>query len=215
MILNSPLQIAYVPVPKNGCSTLKHLLYEVEVGTEFGDESPDRNIHNWRSDYRTLLLDDADLGAPPGYAKIVVLREPVARFVSSFRNRVLYKSETDTSEVAGAGLNPRPDIDEFVAHLAEYRRLSPSIRHHTDLQVEFVGSDLSRYDEIFDIAEMQRLELFLRSRLPSAPALKHLKKSGSTIELSMTSRSTLDDLLAPDIELYESMRLGATAFGLR
>jgi hypothetical protein len=175
--------IAYFPVPKVACSSLKHLFFFLENGRNFEnftDEAGKKHhIHN--AVYPTLSSSDDDWSCAANMHRIAVVRDPMDRFVSAYRNRVLfYKELSQTSIDAGKaqvlGLKPDPNLDEFIDRLELYRALSPVIKHHTDPQSYFVGHTLDYFNKVYRFEELDTLAADLTERIGQPVALPHEQK---------------------------------------
>jgi hypothetical protein len=133
-----------------------------------------------------------------GLSKIVVVRDPVERLVSVYRNRVRHYREIETADFDALGLPstlPRaPDFDTFCAHLHQYRKII-SINHHSRPQSVYIGSDLGFFDHVFRFERLGDLISYLSDRNGSPVALPRLRMDGlARSEISISERSY--DLIA-------------------
>jgi Sulfotransferase family len=175
--------IAYFPVPKVACSSVKHLLFFLEHGRHFekyvDSEGRKHNIHN--TVYPTLTLAEDDWACAAKLHRIAVIRDPMDRFVSAYRSRVahfqeLSETSIDLHKAAELGVTPDPELDQFIDNLELYRILSGSIKHHTDPQTFFLGHTLDYFDQVYKFEELKILESDLRARTQIAVELPHLVK---------------------------------------
>ena len=175
--------IAYFPVPKVACSSIKHLLFFLEHGKNFekyvDGAGRKHNIHN--SVYPTLNTWEDDWVGAANMHRIAVVRDPVDRFISAYRSRVVHFNELseasiDAAKAALLGLTPDPSLDQFIDNLDLYRVLSGSIKHHTDPQSFFLGHTLEYFDRVYKFEELHELESDLRERARVQVALPHLVK---------------------------------------
>ncbi len=195
--ISRKLGIAYFPIPKNCGTSIRHLLYEIEHGEEFRPFTRNgRTMELWMR-YPALPIRDVALAELNGLGKIVVVRDPVERLISVYRNRVGHYREIEAADFDALGLPstlPRtPDFDTFCEHLPQYRKLV-SIHHHTQPQTLYIG-DLQRFDRVFRFEELSELVSYL-SDLNGAPVtLPRLRTEGaSRAEISISRRSL--DLIA-------------------
>lgn len=176
--------LAYFPVPKVACSSIKHLFYLLEHGRNFEKyvDSAGRkhNIHN--TAYPTLNTSEDDWSGAANLYRIAVVRDPMDRFVSAYHSRVVHfkelsESAVDLGKVALLGLEPDPSLDEFIDNLDLYRVLSASIKHHTDPHTFFLGHNVEYFDRVYKFEELHTLEADLRERTQSPVALPHMLKT--------------------------------------
>jgi hypothetical protein len=195
-------QLFYFPVPKNAGTSLRHWFFEIENG--------------WP--YREMIINGSLLklfqllGAPgpfqpapewDGFQKIAVVREPISRLISAYKNRVLFFQQISTSDFESyqipSGLSKQPDLNTFVEYLPEYRKI-PSIAHHTNPQSYFLGDDVGYFDRIFRFERLSEIETFLGDRLGVPVRLPKLRTEGPLIEASSLS----SEMRLRAIEYYRS-----------
>lgn len=175
--------IAYFPIPKVACSSIKHLLFFLEHGRNFENyvDSAGRkhNIHN--TVYRTLNKWEDDWAGAANMHRIAVVRDPVERFISAYRSRVVHFKELseasiDAGKATLLALTPDPTLDQFIDNLELYRILSGSIKHHTDPQSFFLGHTLEYFGKVYKFEELHALESDLRERTQIPAVLPHIVK---------------------------------------
>jgi hypothetical protein len=142
----------------------------------------------------------------PGFLRVAIVRDPVRRFISAYRNRVLHYGEADESILQKSGVEGipgRPDLATFVAHLAEYQKL-PKIAHHTRPQTFFLGRDLRFFDRVFQVERADLLEAFLAERGGISVTLPRMRTDGPAIradDLPLALRRAIAGLYAEDYVL--------------
>lgn len=175
--------IAYFPVPKVACSSVKHLLFFLEHGRHFekyvDSSGRKHNIHN--TVYPTLNQSDDNWSAAAHMHRIAVVRDPMERFISAYRSRVVHFEELsqsciDMRKAAELGITPDPELDEFVDNLDLYRVLSGSIKHHTDPQTSFLGHTLDYFNKVYKFEDLAVLESDLSARTQIPVVLSHMVK---------------------------------------
>jgi Sulfotransferase family len=193
--------IAYFPVPKVACTSLKHLFFLLEHGRNF-ENYIDRtgikhHIHN--SVYPTLSTSEDDWSGAESMHRIVIVRDPVDRFVSAYSNRVLFYKELsenslDSDQSQMLGVKPDPDLNEFIDHLEHYRALSTVIKHHTDPQTYFIGHTLDYFNKVYRFEELDSLASDLRERTGQPIVLPH-KQKGIAGQLPSLSAKRIEKIL--------------------
>ena len=143
------INLAYVAVPKNACTTLKSFLYKLQNKREFHKFQAGHktfNIHNvmptptherWSSMNHTHGIDKTNTFI------FAIARDPLTRFLSCYKNRVLMHDDIGLNIQARKKCNSKelpvkPDINTFVENLSFYQEICDSINHHTMPQVEFL-----------------------------------------------------------------------------
>lgn len=207
-------KMMYFPVPKNACSSIKNTLWVINNGSEFAPftyQGKDiRNIHQIYVSMR-FSLDSLAEKVPDWreYFRFAVVRDPVRRLVSAYRNRVLHHLELNSeiiekSPVKSPDLVPRPDFCHFVRHLELYRKVSRSIAHHTDPQKVFLGDRLDFYDMVCSIEQIDELEAELARRLGrdvELPVLQNLGPKAEAITFDDNTRAAIRDFYREDYAL--------------
>lgn len=87
--------------------------------------------------------------------RFCIVRDPLERFVSAYRNRVL--DQEALLDLEDMSLEQRPTLEKFALNLEAYREASYLIRHHTDPQTAFLGEDATRFHlmlRFYDLSEM-------------------------------------------------------------
>ena len=69
---------------------------------------------------------------------------------------------------------PDPNFEEFVDKLHIYRQMT-SIKHHTDLMANFLGTDVSVYTKIFRLDEISEFEKHINELTGLDLQLNHLQ----------------------------------------
>jgi len=193
--------VAYFPVPKVACTSIKHLFFFLEHGRNFENfidsAGIKRHIHN--SWHPTLSSSRDDWSCAANMHRIVIVRDPVDRFISAYRNRVLFHKElsettVDIEKSQILGVRPDPDLNEFIDSLELYRALSPVIRHHTHPQTCFIGHTMDYFSKVYRFEELDRLASDLCERTGLPVVLPH-KQKGIGGELPSISSKRIEKIL--------------------
>ncbi len=81
-------------------------------------------------------------------------------------------------------MHPDPTISELISEIAEYRLLSDSIRHHSDAQTVFLGSDLAYFHRIYSVGDLPQLVEDLSRLTGMELSLRHEQAGGPKIDAS-------------------------------
>lgn len=206
--------LLYFPVPKNACSSLKNVLWELNHDSKFKPfVNNGKSIQNIHQIYVSMRFDMDRLDeAAPNWRdlfRFAVVRDPIKRLVSAYRNRVLHHLELKAEVLEASGIDspdliPQPDFQHFVRHLDLYRKASRSISHHTDLQKAFIGDRLNFYDMICGMEELGALELELGRRTGreiKLPVLQNLGPSSEGIIFDDATREAIREFYREDYAL--------------
>ncbi|WP_299411958.1 sulfotransferase family 2 domain-containing protein [Acaryochloris sp. IP29b_bin.148] len=163
-------KIAYWPVPKNACTSLKYAFYALRTGQEFIPlKVGHRYVYHIHRIFPSRPFKAIALASD--WIKLAIVRDPLDRLVSSYCNRVMYHSDLARYQLQLQAKNLKrcPSFPEFVENLDTYRSISKSIQYHTDPQVRFLGDDPSYFDIVISVKELQNLPNRLGLTLLSLP----------------------------------------------
>ena len=200
MIFLKKSKIAYVPVPKIACSSLKHLFFVLENGRRFEKFRANGKPYTVHSVLRTRNFEEGyRLDQFKDFFKFVVVRDPIKRFLSAYSNRVLHYKMLHPwalgHEAIENGVKKAPTLSEFVDDLELYRKWSNDIRHHTDPIVTFAGRDFSVYDQIYRIENLDDCRKKISEIVGQDVEILHEQTGGR--------KFSIDDLTPDQIEKLE------------
>lgn len=161
--------------PKVLSTSLKHLAFETDTDQDFSSfRANGRDVYVHRF-YPLGPLNLNHLG--DGTTSIAIVRDPVARFVSMYKNRIL-NSRSNTRqqylELSKLGLDPSPSLNQLVLRLEEYRAAAHDIQHHSAPQAIFLGGDLRNFDHAVNFSNIQGLIVLLQRFVRPNVTLQHL-----------------------------------------
>ncbi len=193
-------KLAYFPVPKNACTSLKNAFYLLKNGKPFVDYIADdgKFVHVHTEIFSEKFTKINLLDAQECF-RFGIVRDPIKRFLSSYENRVLYHAELSEENVHGPlarelGLKVQPDLNEFVDKLEAYRLFSWSIGHHTDPQTYFLGSDPNYFHKLYNINRLDDLLVDIEARIGIAIEVPRMQISSSNVPVSELSTKSLQKL---------------------
>ncbi len=143
-------KLAYFCIPKCGKTSVKSLM--AEIGR------PNESYFN----YGAKVFNPLDRHRAKDAYRFTVIREPISRLVSAYNDRIgdrddVRRSGLSTTLCKPLGLNPSPDIEEFVLNLRKYALINDRVYRHVIPQVKYVGKDANYYDAIYKIQDIPRL----------------------------------------------------------
>lgn len=210
--------ICYYPVPKVANTSIKLGLYHLKTGEYFSPEiSDDGAVRHIHKVYKTPYFAEVSHALHVNLIKFAVVRDPLDRLVSVWRNRVAFHRELTFNKVGqekfkALELTPNPDLNTFVDRLDDYRQISGSIKAHSDKMTDYLGKDPTFFDLIFDIGSLDLLEKFLEIVSGQETHLPHEQTGGPK-----KSKSDLPENLLKKLKTFyeEDYDLFGEAFGNR
>lgn len=210
MPITLPAQrLAFFFLPKVACTSFKHMFFEIENGRPFEPfqvNGKRQFVHDLYPFRRFAKLKPAQY---EGFARLALLRDPVARVVSCYRNRVVAQKALalgDTpARLAAQGLSAKPSLEEFVAHFPAYRRASGAVRFHTQPLSHALGPDPGWFTKLYRFSEIAAAATEIRRITGTDVALPHLQTRGPTMgvrDLSPEGQASLKTHFAEDYTLW-------------
>lgn len=203
--------LAYIPVPKTGCTSLKTLFFEVENGRPFQGFKRSGREYHVHDVYPSLLFADLPHKRLRTMERFLVVRDPVARFLSAYSNRVVHHGELSEryagGKLAKRGLPYNPSLSEFVENISGYRDAIQVIEHHVRPLVDYAGLDADYYAKVYPISQIGDFAQFVRERTGKDVALQRLQTGGPKITADALSPKELEvvrELYADDFKVYGS-----------
>ncbi|RGP35157.1 sulfotransferase family 2 domain-containing protein [Pseudotabrizicola alkalilacus] len=202
--------VAYLPVPKNACTSIKQMFYESEHRVKFspykGDNGKTVFIHNL---HPTVLFNEIDKSSIRELHRIAVVRDPIKRVLSAYSNRVVHHRELSVDKqgkrLAKYDLIPDPDLSTFIDRLDDYCSAVPSINHHTRAQVDFLGSDPAYLSRVYRFSELDILAADVSQIAGKRLTLPWLQRGGpklSFTDITDSQHEKLRALFAADYKVF-------------
>ncbi|MBF9001208.1 sulfotransferase family 2 domain-containing protein [Vibrio nitrifigilis] len=185
--------IGYFPIPKTACSSVKMALYKLKNECEYNKDDHDGiHVH----DYWTRRL--VPLNHFP--QKIIIIRDPIERFLSAFGSRVYDHGELNRGAIERdcpwlLKKLPffRPNISQFIEHLDKYM-LVPVIEHHCKPLSWHVKNDLTKFTHVFPMNRIDDFERFLHEATGEYVSIPKSHVGKNKVPLASLSRSELNKL---------------------
>lgn len=192
-------RIAYMALPKAGCTTVKrslaradpefaHKAAKIDPAQAAGTTACVHRVYPTRR-FRPHRWEKYDTG----WYRFAVVRDPVERLISCYGDRVVKRRELHNSpkiKRAQGTLPADPDPDFFCQNLRAYQGASSAVRHHTPPVWLFLGPWIARFDDVFPIERLHACLNHIAYRTDTAlPALR-ANKSGVAFGLDDLSAQT-------------------------
>ncbi|MFW2541920.1 sulfotransferase family 2 domain-containing protein [Primorskyibacter sp. 2E107] len=189
-------QLAYVPLPKAACSSVKKALALLDPVVSLPPRET-RDVHTWHRLYPTRRFRARQMARLEGYFRFCVVRDPLARLLSVWTNRVQEFGDLRNAWSLQSGrvaLPMEPDPDFFFSHLTAYAQAVSGIKHHVLPAPVFLGPDLGAYSRVYRTEEMAILGEDLSQRCNQAVSLPRANSSGTRLRAEDLKPATLDAL---------------------
>ena len=205
--LLSEHRLAYFPVPKCACTSLKQLFFAVENGfpfRRFRVQGKKWGVHDLVASDGFSATDHAAIAE---WCRIAVVRDPVSRVASCYADKVVAKqalARLDPEAELG-GLPVAPSFADFVRHLPEYQRRSVVIAKHTRPLSFFLGRDPAYFDRLVPLRDLAALAAFVTAHTNTDAVLPHRMQSprqALPADPSHRELRRIEDLFAEDLEIF-------------
>ena len=179
--------LAYISAPKCACTSIKELIFTIENNCNFNEIRTDRGAIyfqiNGKDHYIHQFYPSIPYAEQPHHIlnklhNFCVVRDPLDRLVSCYRNRVLRHGALRPEKIAGLDIDApsNPNLNQFVEHLDQYIK-APQIHHHTLPLTHFLGKRADGYQRIFNLRTIEQLPGYLKEYFGRTRSLPHLQTS--------------------------------------
>lgn len=197
-------------VPKAACSSVKACLALIDPAKQISgpDELDLMDIHKL---YPTRRHRPYRFRQYRGWWRFCVLRDPVKRLMSVYSDVVDGRELLRCSPKLRSGrvnlpVDPSPDF--FFQNLETYMRKVSVIKHHALSARLFVGPDLSQYDRVYKVSELDDMARDLRIRTRFRARVLRFNKSREPIsfdDLKPQTRDALRPFLKKEYALMDGL----------
>ena len=201
--------LAYIPVPKVACTSIKQAFFRTENGTDFTGLRANERDWSIHDIYPAVLFDDLPHAQLTGLRRVAIVRDPVDRFLSSYTNRVLKHGALSwwrmSDGLTREKLAPDPDFGGFLWGIDAYRRISTDIYHHTLPLTAFLGTDPAYFDRIYRWSELDAFAADMAAQTGKPFTLGHLQTSDRKLkaaDIDSTQVAEIRDRYADDYAAF-------------
>lgn len=211
-VTSQKLKLYYYDVPKIACTSLKTMFWQIENGILTQDASSAvgkstnilqriknkarGNIH-YTDGYQTYSWQ-ASPPPPSGFETLTVVRDPILRLHSAWKNKVMhsvFESRDELLDLTNEGLSDNPDFGTFIDHFEHYRDVSRPARVHTHDYTYHLGPKLSYFDHVFKLEKLSELIEFLSARVEQKVIIPHENKTEEPNRSDQLSTEQIEKLL--------------------
>ncbi|MFT5451882.1 MAG: hypothetical protein ACI9N9_001368 [Enterobacterales bacterium] len=191
-------------LPKCGSTSVLRMLYELENGVPF-DREFDGRIHRWAKTKKLAPMSNVK-------RRIIIIRDPVKRFLSAYSNRVIDKKQLSKMYVEEKAplvfpeiRHFNPTITQFIDEFEVYNKVS-IIRHHTAPICDFIKPwSLDYFTDVIPMERISMIEDVMSDIFNCKAVLGRAHVSEKKIRLSDLSEQCLNKILDFYSEDYECL----------
>lgn len=148
-IVSHKHRVVFFPMAKNCSTSVKHLFYGLETGMPFRKAKKKYGLLGHVHKYYPTQTKEEWLNIFEAYDSIVIVRDPIKRFLSAYGNRIVHRKVLETTGYASkliraAGFPLQPSLDEFIQNLEFYCKVSSYMKNHIAPQETIVGKSSPR-----------------------------------------------------------------------
>ncbi|MEZ5686590.1 MAG: sulfotransferase family 2 domain-containing protein [Paracoccaceae bacterium] len=202
-------KLSYYPVPKIACTSLKKVFFYIQNDVNPNDLITNGKKLNIHRVYTSVAFAQSAPQDREDHFRVTVVRDPVARLLSCYSNRVVHHQELSAPRFKKAalheGLRPDPTLSEFVDNLEGYRKHFGTITHHSDPMTAYLGEDPAWFSRIFGIHQMEDLRQTLEERTGKSLVIGRDQTGGpkfSRDDLTPRQIARIEEFYARDYELF-------------
>lgn len=197
-----PTNLIFNFVSKNASTTLRKVVYS----------SIDQNKYTIPECCISTKLNKDSKYITDRYYKVAVFREPVSRFISAFKDKVIgpdpkeffinFKKQINETD------NYLVKLDRFIDYVSSFKESRRD--HHVRSQTVLLDLDLVTYDKILKLNNLNEDWVELRKIYPNLPSIEyHLNRTDSYKILNSIPTeyiSRIEELLKEDIKFYNELK---------
>ena len=126
--------------------------------------------------------------------KFALVRDPIKRLISCYRNRVLYHSNLEPLVEANI-IQGWPSLDEFALQIDFFVEQSLVIEHHAASQSMVFNNDLSVFDKIYRMEEINQVAKDISDLYERPLKMPRDQTGGPKLNLGHLSEQAFEKLL--------------------
>lgn len=189
----------YLSLPKTASTSIKHAIYEMESGEGYCIDKTGIFIHAYMKKKHVGDLSNC-------VKRFIVVRDPIKRFLSAFKNRVHFHDELSESFIKNNFPESywdipyfAPGLGQFVEHIESYLQIRP-IFHHCRPMVDFLdGQGLDYFSHVYKFEDICKFEKDLSGLVDGDINFRHTQSGGKKYSVRDLSEAQIEKL----IEYYD------------
>lgn len=181
-------KLAYFPVPKVACTSIKHFIFEIENGRPYEPFTANSKRFHIHKLYPGKPFQKTPTRAISDFQRLVVVRDPIKRLLSCYSNRVIYHEELSKKKAGkkliARKLTANPELDEFIDRLEDYQKAQQSILHHARPMVHFLGRNAGYFSKVYPLEEVNDFVRDVNERTGTSYELGRHQTGGPKLSVS-------------------------------
>ncbi|WP_207101573.1 sulfotransferase family 2 domain-containing protein [Paracoccus shandongensis] len=199
-IVSHKHRVVFFPMAKNCSTSAKHLFYLLDVGMPFRTAKKKYGLWGHVHKYYPTQTKEEWQQIFDAYESIVIVRDPIKRFLSAYGNRIVHMKVLETvggasARILAAGHPLQPSLEEFVQNLEFYCSVSSYMKNHIAPQEKIVGDIFPKIKRVYDTSQVPEFEAFMSERCGSQIVLPREQSGGPKFTVSDLSERSLGKLL--------------------
>lgn len=199
-IVSHKHRVVFFPMAKNCSTSVKHLFYCLDVGLPFRTAKKKYGLFGHVHKYYPTQVKEEWNRIFDEYDSVVIVRDPIKRFLSAYGNRIVHVKALETmgdaaAKILSAGYPLQPSLEEFVQNLEFYCKASSYIKNHIAPQETIVGDIFSKIKQVYDTSQVPEFEAFMSERCGKQVVLPREQSGGPKFTVSDLSEKSLKKLL--------------------
>lgn len=203
-VIVAPHKLAYMPVPKAACSSVKAALAVIDPRVDYGRDVFTADPLVVHKIYPTLRFRRHRWVTYHDFFRFTVIRDPLKRLLSVYTDLVAGRDMIRTSRSFkrdSPALPDDPAPDFFFDHLDEYAALVSVIKHHALGQVVFTGPKFGRFSKVYRTSEISALADDLSEMTGVTVTIPRMNRSMTKLDftdLATPTRTAIRARLEPE-----------------
>ena len=222
-VLSHRMKLAYFDVPKVANTSIKWVIRQIEadargampsppvlerarrfVKARFGSDPKDA----WKGIHHAPAFVTESFAAakpvPDGYLTLAVVRDPILRLHSAWRDKIneaQFAGRGELQDVRNEGLPTDPTFGELIDDFERYRFVARPARVHTYGYAFHLGPDRDRFDHLIRIEDMRDVAELFSQRLGHPVEIPHENRGEAALRddrLTAAQRQRLLRIVAGD-----------------
>ncbi|MEJ8567756.1 sulfotransferase family 2 domain-containing protein [Elongatibacter sediminis] len=197
-------RLGYRDLPKVASTSIKAAIYQLEEGEAFCHKKLGMHVHTYMRRNKRGEISACE-------KTFVVVRDPIERVLSAYKNRVLFHQELSEAFVRENFAHHywdipyfTPGLGQFIEHFDDYLLIRPIFHHCRPMVDFFEGRNLEDYTHVYKMEELGRLAKDLSSLTGEAVEFERRQTGGKKYSVRDLTKSQLEKLVdyyAKDYEL--------------
>lgn len=183
-IICQPAKMVFFPIPKVACTSLKVMFYEANNNVQWNSARLGFGQVHTLAGFGSLPFGATDLSEFDDYAKVAVVRNPINRALSAYRDkarRLVLEGTRAEEQLNKAGLPLEPSPELFFDEIDQYFECAPVIREHMRPYRYFLGDNTSYFKQIFRLEALDEFGAFFGKSLGKPVEMKSSNSSKKSV----------------------------------